>query len=55
MAEIKDIRQARPICCTMCEHEDWKVYVDWEEALMVQIVKIRCANCMNEIRIKQER
>lgn len=53
MGDVKKIRDARPICCALCDGDDWKVYVDWEEQLMAEIVKVRCSNCKYTISVRR--
>lgn len=49
-----DIRTVRPLCCAVCDNDVWKVYVNPTDSGIVLIRKIRCTNCMNQIKIVEK-
>ena len=50
-ADVTDIRGSWPVCCVNCGSDKWKIFVDAGETRLVMIRKIRCTNCMFEVKV----
>ena len=51
MGRVIEIRSDEPIRCRLCGNNKWKIFVENNDDQVVKITRIRCTNCMNEIRI----
>lgn len=55
MGEVINLRVGGAICCVKCQCDKWKVFIDTDETELVQIQKIRCSNCMFELKTVEKK